>query len=119
VAKQFLTLMVVLAALSAVSCNEGATSITLVNNASDPFHPNGGSKLEPGSSQFVRSLKHGSVMTITIEREGSTWATLTVTSNYSPKDEEPTKATLTVTEEPYGTFHASSDNSAIDVSVQN
>ena len=117
--KRIVALSVLLASLFVMSCfDDGTTTLTLVNDANDPFHAKG-TKVGQGSSIMVGRLKHGSIMSIPLERMGSTWATLTVTSNYSPKDDEPTKATITVTENPYGTFHASSDNSAIDVSVEN
>jgi hypothetical protein len=96
-----------------------STSLMLVNNANDPFHPNGGAKLEQGASMRFGRLGHGYAKAVRLERMGSTWATVTITSMYPTESKESYAAVITITEAPYGTFHASSDNSNIDVSVAN
>jgi hypothetical protein len=116
--KRLVLLSVALAALLSLSCLGEGSNITLVNNGRDPFHPNGGAKLEIGASGHVINLGVGSVASITLNRMGEVWATLVVTSTYDEKDETD-GATITVTEPTYGTFEASSDNSNITVTVNN
>jgi hypothetical protein len=116
--KRFVLLSVVLAALLSLSCPGEGSNITLVNSGRDPFHPNGGAKLEVGASGRVIKLSAGSVETITLDRMGAPWATLEVTSTYDAKA-QCEDATITVTEPTYGTFVASSDNSNITVTVTN
>jgi hypothetical protein len=115
---RWLLLLVPALALLTLSCFDNYTQVTLVNSALDPFHVDGGKRLEPGESAVVDRLKHGSIATITLEREGSTRATLTLTSSYDPEEQEQQEVTITVTENPYWVFHATSSNSMISVSVQ-
>jgi hypothetical protein len=117
--RRLVLMSVALGALLVLSCDVFGCSITLVNNAKDPFHPNGGKKIEVGASRQVTRMKSGSVTTISLQRMGSTWATLELTSGYDPEDEEAYEATITVTEATYGTFEASSDNPEIGVTVIN
>lgn len=117
--KRFAVLSVALVALLALSCDVFGCSITLVNNAQDPFHPNGGKKMEVGDSRQITRLKSGAATTISLQRMGTTWATLELTSGYDPEDEEDHAATITVTETTYGNFEASSDNPDIAVEVLN
>jgi hypothetical protein len=117
--RRLVVLSVALAALLVMSCDVFGCSITLVNNGRDPFHPNGGQKMEVGSSRQVTRMKGGAVTSISLQRMGTTWATLELTSGYDPQDEEDYAATITVTEETYGTFEASSDNPDIVVVVLN
>ena len=114
---RWLFLLLPALALLTLNCFDAETQITLLNSALDPVHVNGGMRLEQGESAVVTTLKHGSVTTLTLERMGSIRATLTVTSNYNPGEEERQAATITVTENPYWTFHASSNNPNIEVSV--
>jgi hypothetical protein len=117
--RRLVVLSVALAALLVLSCDVFGCSITLVNNARDPFHPNGGKKMEVGTSRQVTRMKGGSSMSISLQRMGTTWATLELTSGYDPEDEEDYEATITVTEETYGNFEATSDNPDIVVEVLN
>ena len=117
--KRFVVLSVALAALLVLSCDVFGCSMTLVDNGRDPFHPNGGKKMEVGASRQVTRMKSGSVTTISLQRMGSTRAPLALTSGCDPEDEEDYEATITVTEETYGTFEASSDNPGIGVTVLN
>lgn len=115
--KRIMLVAVVALVTLALTCGTEGTTITLVNNAMDPFHPNGGSRLEPGSSRVITTLKHGAMTTITLERMGAVRATLTITSHYDAQEPDPHDATITVTEGPYWQFHASSNNSRIEVRV--
>lgn len=115
---RWLLLLLPALALVTLSCFDAETRITLLNSALDPVHVNGGVRLEQGEAAVVTTLKHGSVTTLTLERMGSVRATLTVTSSYDPEEEERQTATITVTESPYWTFHATSDNPSITVTVQ-
>lgn len=114
---RWLFLLLPALALFTLNCFDAQTSITILNSARDPFHV-GGARLEPGESATVTHLSHGSVTTLTIERMDAVRATLTVTSNYDPDLQERQAAIITVTENPYWTFHASSDNPNIAVTVQ-
>lgn len=96
-----------------------STSLLLVNNANDPFHPNGGAKVAEGASMPFGSVGHSEAKTLRLERMGSVWATVTITSMYPTEDKENHSAVITITEAPYGTFHATSSNSMIDVTVAN
>jgi len=118
--KRLVLLSVVLVALLSLSCGEErGTKLVLVNSGRDPFHPNGGAKLDVGDSGGVMTLGHGSVTSITFDRMGEPWATLVVTSTYDLTEEDNHVATITVTEPTYGTFEASSSNSDITVTVNN
>lgn len=117
--KRLVLLSVALVALLSLSCEERGTKLVLVNSGRDPFHPNGGAKLAIGASGHVKTLEHGGVTSITLDRMGEPWATLVVTSTYDVTEEDSHDATITVTEPTYGTFEASSDNSAITVTVNN
>jgi hypothetical protein len=111
-------LTIVALATFAIACGTEGTTITIVNNALDPIHPNGGTKIEQGESRVVTTLKHGSMTTVTLERMGSVRATLTITSEYDAKEPDPQRATITVTEGPYWYFQATSNNSRIQVTVE-
>ena len=82
------------------------TEVWLANWTQNPFHPNGGARLELGGSRDVLDLGHGHHDDITIVRNSVTWATLTVVSKVNENTEVDYEAVIRLEEEISGVFKA-------------
>jgi hypothetical protein len=117
--KRLLVLLPALVLLgTALTCDycDNWTVVTLKNSCLDPFHPDGGGRLDIGSSKRFY-VDHEDFTSITIERpKGTVRATISLDSQYD-SDDPKQWATVTVYENPYFSFSATSDDPMIRVTV--
>ena len=95
------------------------TDFKLLNSGLSAIYPDGGSALELGETRDFR-VQHASSRDVDIQRPSGTHAaTLVVTSFYKLEDPHVKGVTITLTENPYGTFAATSSDAKLHVRVDN
>jgi len=100
-------LLVATAVVVASKCDPGnkhGTKIFLANWCENPFHPNGGAKLDIGGSREILTLEHGSTADISIQRNG-----VTVKSLVDKGSNADYEAAIRLEEPSTGQFKATSD----------
>jgi len=89
------------------------TKVYVANWTENPFHPNGGDRLDVGCSRQIVSIEHAELADITIVRNGVKLATMTVVSKIDEDDEKDYEVAIRVTEPTAGHFEAAPDVAGI------
>jgi hypothetical protein len=109
----FITTAVVTAPTGCEDPYAGVTKVYVVNNTENPFHPNGGDRLDLGCSREVLNLKHSYSADITIVRNGTKLATLEVLSLIKESEESNYEVAIHVTEPETQLFEAAVDTAGV------
>jgi hypothetical protein len=97
----------------------GVTKVYVANHSQNPFHPNGGDRLDLGCSRQILTLGHSNSADIRISRNNTILATLKVVSLVDQTEATDYEVAIRVTEPTVDSFQAVPDTvGVISVTVE-